>query len=160
MEAVDAPQGTEAMAASRIARSEGDTHRSRLSNVTLAAELVGRNHVQLSWVAAAALVGLATIPFLAGMWQHEVRKGLDDPIIQGTLIAAILITIVVILIERFGWLKPMAPLRAGLMCQIVIAATIAVFENAIAWQPDEYIWGRRRSRPGWCRLRCWCPRRL
>lgn len=138
---VDAPRGTPASAVGRIVRSEGEAARSRLSNVTLAAELVGRNHVQLSWIAVAALVGLVTIPFFAAMLQPEVDAALSDPLILITVITAVLITLAVILIERLGWFKPIWLLRVGLLYQLVIAATIAVFENAIPWQSDEYIRG-------------------
>ncbi len=138
---MDAPRGTLAPAVGRIAGPEGDAGRSRLSNATLAAELVGRNHVQLSWIAVAALAGLITIPFFAGMLQREVADALDTRLIRVTLITAVLITLAVILIERLGWFKPMALLRVGLLYQLVIAATIAVFENAIPWQPDEYVRG-------------------
>ena len=127
--------------AERVFRAAGDSATPRISYQTLAAGLVDRNHVQLSWIAGAAAVATLAITYLARAAQPEVAASHQLPLVQWTIALSILISILMIVVERFGLLRPYALLRAGLLYQVGFAAALSIFENAIEWRPDEFVRG-------------------
>lgn len=115
-------------------RAKSEPEAQQVSNRTLAAELVDRNHVQLSWVAAAALVGVLSMTQIAAWLQPEVERSQRMGVVQWAIGVATVVSVLVILVERLGWLRPIALLRVAMGYQVVMAGAIAVFENAIPWE--------------------------
>lgn len=133
--------GTNRPASRRRLRAQSDPDALQISNRTLAAELVNRNHVQLSWVAAAAVVGVLSMTKIAAWLQPEVAASHRLPLVQWAIGAATVMSVLLIGVERLGWLRPIALLRAGMVYQVLMAVAIAVFENSIPWQGDEMVRG-------------------
>lgn len=122
-------------------RAQTDPGAVRLSYHSLAAELVDRNHVQLSWLAGAAIVSILSIAFLARSLQPEVIESHKLLVVRWAMGASLLLSVGLIAVERFGVLKPLALLRAGLVYEVLIAACLSIFENAIAWNANEFVRG-------------------
>jgi serine/threonine-protein kinase len=122
-------------------RAQSDPGSIRISYHSLAAELVDRNHVQLSWIAGAAIVSILSIAFLARSLQPEVAVSHELPIVRWAMGLSLLLSAGLITVERFGWLKPIVLLRAGLIYQVLVAAALSIFENSIRWHADEFVRG-------------------
>jgi serine/threonine-protein kinase len=125
----------------RMARAQSDPTLGRFSYHTVAAELVDRNHVQLSWLAGAAIISIPSVFVLAGKLQPEVVESFKYVIVQWAFASSIVLSLLMILVERFGLLRPAVLLRAGLAYQVLIAATLSIFENAIPWGAGEFVRG-------------------
>lgn len=122
-------------------RAESELEASRLSTRTLAAEVISRNHVQLSWVAVAALVAVLSMTQVAALLQPEVASSQQIPLVQWTIGLATVLSVLMIMVERLGWLRPIALLRCAMVYQVAIAAAIAVFESAVPWRGQEMVRG-------------------
>ncbi len=125
----------------RMVRAESDSGSPRISYHSLAAELVDRNHVQLSWIAGAAVIAILSMTYLARALQPEVVESHRLNIVQWAIAVSIAVSLSLIFVERFGLLRPIALLRAGLVYQVIIAGALSIFENAIQWRTDEFIRG-------------------
>ena len=124
-----------------MVRADSDSGTTRISYHSLAAELVDRNHVQLSWIAGAAIIAIISVIYLARALQPEVVESHRLEIVQWAIGVSLLTSLLMILVERFGLLKPIALLRTGLVYQVIIAAALSSFENAIGWRSDEFVRG-------------------
>jgi serine/threonine-protein kinase len=122
-------------------RPESELEASRLSTRTLAAEVISRNHVQLSWVAVAALVAILSMTQVAAVLQPEVAASQRIPLVQWTIGLATVLSVLMIMVERLGWLRPIGLLRCAMAYQVLIAAAIAVFESAAPWREQEMVRG-------------------
>ena len=114
---------------------------SQLSYRTLAGELVERNHVQLSWIAVSAIVAVLAIAFFARHMQPEVAEAQKTLLVRANIGTAVLLSLAIVLAERSGRLSPLALLRAGLLYEVAIAATISIFENSMVWHQNELVRG-------------------
>ena len=114
---------------------------SRLSYRTLAGELVERNHVQLSWIAVSAIVTIVAIAILARHVQPEVAAAQETLLVKSNIAVSVFLSLLIVLAERSGRLNPYVLLRAGLVYEVAIAASISIFENSMAWRPDELVRG-------------------
>lgn len=133
--------GSHGTGSRRMLRAEDGLEASRLSSDTLAAEIIRRNHVQLSWVAVAALVAVLSMSQVAAFLQPEVAKSQKLWQVQWTIGLATVLSVVLILLERLGWLRPMALLRCAMVYQVLMAAAIGVFESAVPWGGEEVVRG-------------------
>jgi serine/threonine-protein kinase len=125
----------------RLARAQSDPGSVRISYHSVAAELVDRNHVQLSWIAGAAVVSLLSVTVLARSLQPEVLESHRLLVVRWALGASLLLSLSLILIERFGIFRPATLLHLGLVYQVLMALSLSVFENAIPWRADEFVRG-------------------
>lgn len=125
----------------RAVNASSDSGSHRISYHTLAAELVDRNHVQLSWIAGAAVISIISVIYMARALQPEVVESHRLEIVQWAIGISLGASFAMILVERFGLLRPIVLLRVGLVYQVVIAGALSVFENSIRWQNDEFVRG-------------------
>lgn len=125
----------------RVVRAPSDSAKAGVSYPSLAAELVDRNHVQLTWIAAGALVAIVSMAGLARTMQPEVAASQEFPVVRAAIGISILASIAVILLERTGRLSAMALLHCGLVYEVLMAASISVLENAIPWSDHDFVRG-------------------
>lgn len=124
-----------------LVRAQSDPGSARVSYPSLAAELVDRNHVQLTWVASAAAVAIVSMAFVARSMQPEVAASQQMLVVRGAIAASVILSLIVILIERTGRLNAYALLRCSLVYEVLMAAMIAVLENAVPWQEGDFVRG-------------------
>lgn len=125
----------------KMLRAASQTGETRLSYRTLAGDLVERNHVQLSWIATAAFVSFVIIAWGARQLQPEVAQSHQVPLVRLNLYFSLGLSLLVVVLERTGWLKPIALLYTGLVYQVLIALSISIFENALPWTGEEVVRG-------------------
>lgn len=125
----------------RATNASSDSGSHRISYHTLAAELVDKNHVQLSWIAGAAIISIISVVNMARALQPEVVESHRLEIVQWAIGVSLGASSAMILVERFGLLRPIVLLRVGLVYQVVIAGALSVFENSIQWRSDEFVRG-------------------
>jgi len=125
----------------RLVRVPSDTGGARISFHTLAAELVGRNHVHLSWIAGAAIIAFISFALLARQLQPEVAAAQKLPLVRMSILMVVLASGALIGVERLGLLSPNGLLRFGLVYEVLVAAAISVLENAMPWAEDHLVRG-------------------
>ncbi len=125
----------------RIDRAPSQSGETRISYRSLAGDLVERNHVQLSWIAIAAFVSILVIAWGARLLQPEVAESHELPLVRLNLYLSLGLSILVVIIERTGFLRPIALMYAGLVYQVLIALSISIFENSLLWSGPEVVRG-------------------
>lgn len=82
-----------------------------------------------------------SVIYIARALQPEVVESHQLEIFRWAIGGSLASSALMILVERFGLLKPIVLLRAGLVYQVIIAGALSVFENSIRWRNDEFVRG-------------------
>ena len=122
-------------------RAETDAGRGGVSLRSLPPELAEQSRVRLSWLAGAAGIGIVSFALLARILQPEVARAQKILLVRVDLVAGVLISLAMIALERSRSLRATSILRVGLAYQVLVAAAIAVVENAMPWEAGDIVRG-------------------
>jgi len=112
-----------------------------LSLKSLPPELIQQSRVRLSWVAGAAVVATVLIAVVARFLQPEVAEAQNHPAVRLALAGTVAASLALIAAELSRRVRAVTVLRAGLVYEVLIAAAIAVVENAMPWESGAVVRG-------------------
>jgi serine/threonine-protein kinase len=125
----------------RLIRAQSEPGITRFSFTALPPELLEQSRVQLTWVAGAAAIATLAIAWMARLMQPEVAEAQKQPIFQWTVAAVVVSSLIIISLELYRRIPAGTVVLAGLYYEVVIAASIGVFENTIPWEAGSFVRG-------------------
>lgn len=91
---------------------------------------------RLCWVTMLCAVTTVTLLAIEGFLQPEFREAFDLPAIRLVILFTLLASGGFVLLQRNGWVKKETLLDLGIVFQVLISFTIAMFETTIPWQAN------------------------
>ncbi len=134
-------QDVPAPAHPRLVLAESDATPARLSLKSLPPAIIERGPDRLGWLALACLITALVMLTLGGLLEPAILATQKRVLVLISELVLIAFSIAVLAIERSGRLRPLTVLRLGLVFEVMVAASIAVFENALPWQPGHVVRG-------------------
>jgi len=108
---------------------------------SLPPDLIHQSRVRLSWVAGATIVATIVMAVLARFLQPEVAEAQKYPAVRLALGGTVAASLALIGMELSRRVAAVTVLRAGLIYEVLIAAAIAVVENAMPWESGVVVRG-------------------
>jgi serine/threonine-protein kinase len=125
----------------RVLRLPSEAAARPLTLSSLPPSILAQSRVHLSWLAGAAIVAVLAVVPLAAWLQPEAARAMGLPSFRAALALVLLSSAAMIGMVLAGRIAARAVLMAGLAYEVLIGAAIALFENSVPWDPDDFARG-------------------
>ena len=111
------------------------------ATLKLPPELLEKSVSRLCWISILCAVTTVALLSLEGFLQPEFGQAFQLASIRLTILGILFLTAGFIAVQQFGWVRKEVLLDLGIVFQVAIAFSIAMFETTFEWNPNVPVLG-------------------
>jgi eukaryotic-like serine/threonine-protein kinase len=111
------------------------------ATMKLPPELLEKSVSRLCWISILCAVTTVALLGLEGLFQPEFSQAFQLASIRLTILGILFLTAGFIAVQQFGWVRKEVLLDLGIVFQVAIAFSIAMFETTFDWNPNVPVLG-------------------
>jgi len=117
------------------------THSTKTPAATLPPQIQRCATDGLLWVGGISGSVCATLVFVEGSMASELPAAWSNSVLQGAALSVCVFSVVLVLVQRAGWLTKSRLLDAGICLQVAVAFVGGLFEGALCTEPGREVVG-------------------